>query len=145
MVFLSSRCTAKSNCYESLVQLPVKQADSSLATFTVVESWNHLQVGRISRIIWSNLCWQKHGLEKMAQHPVQPHLKSAQHWGIHCFPGEVIPVTDCSHCETFSSCVHSESPQQLLVPISLVFSMWLLIKRESPSSLCPPVNTGTWK
>jgi len=27
-----------------------------------------------SRIIWSSLSWQKHGLDKVAQHPVQLNL-----------------------------------------------------------------------
>ena len=33
----------------------------------------------------------------MAQHAVQPNLKTVQCWGIHKFRGEIIPVADCSH------------------------------------------------
>jgi len=45
-----------------------------------------------SGIIWSNPSWQKHGLDNMAQRPVRLSLKSAQCWGVHCFPGEIIPT-----------------------------------------------------
>lgn len=55
-----------------------------------------------SRIIWSNRSWQKHGLDKMGRHDV---LKSVQRCGILQYAGEIIPLTDCSHCKTFSSCV----------------------------------------
>ena len=49
-------------------------------------------------------------------------------------------MADCFHCEKFSSCVQSECPQDQLVPITLtiIFSVGLLVKRESPSSLYPP-------
>lgn len=52
-----------------------------------------------SQVIWSNLSWQKHNLDQMAQHPVQLNLGSTQCWGIPHFPGEIIPVSDCSECK----------------------------------------------
>ena len=65
-----------------------------------------------SRIIWSKLSWQKHNLDKTAQNSVQLNLISVQCWGIHHFPGEIIPMADCSHSEKFPSCVQLESPQE---------------------------------
>lgn len=59
----------------------------------IIEFW----LGRNIRIIWSNLFWQKHGVEKMAQ----LNLKNVQYWGV---PGR-IPVADYSICEKFLSCV----------------------------------------
>jgi len=42
-----------------------------------------------SRIIWSNFSWQKHSLDKMTQHPIQPNLRYVQCQGIHRFPGKM--------------------------------------------------------
>lgn len=44
---------------------------------SIAESWNTGLEGT-KKIILSNLCWQKHGLDSMAQHPAQLNLKSAQ-------------------------------------------------------------------
>lgn len=65
-----------------------------------------------SRIILSNLSWQKHRLDKMVQHLLQMHFQSVQHLGIHHFPGDIIPKTDCSNCEKHSFFVQSESSQR---------------------------------
>lgn len=51
--------------------------------------------------IWSNISWQKHRLDKMAQHTVQLQIQSVQHWRTHHCPGEIIPMADCSRCEFF--------------------------------------------
>ena len=67
---------------------------------------------QVGRDIWSKLSWQKNGLDKMAQCPVQPNLKSIWCWGIRYLAGEIIPMADCSHCEKISSCVQAESPQE---------------------------------
>lgn len=55
------------------------------------------QVEGTSRTIWSHLSWHKPGLDKLGHHPVQLNLKSIWCWVIHHFPGEIIPVADCSH------------------------------------------------
>ncbi|KAK4828564.1 hypothetical protein QYF61_027533 [Mycteria americana] len=82
-----------------------------------------------SRIIWSNLSLQKHGVDKMAQHPVQLNLESVQCWGIHHFPGEIIPMANFSHCEKFSSCVQLESPQD-----STLFTHIELVVHQDPQA-----------
>lgn len=48
----------------------------------------------------------------MFQHLVQLNLRCVQYWGIHHFPGKVIPVADCFHCGKLYSCVQPESPQE---------------------------------
>lgn len=60
-----------------------------------------------SGIIWSNFSWQKHSLDKVAQYSAQHH-KSAQHWGNHHLPGEMIPM-HFSHCEKMSLCAAGRS------------------------------------
>ena len=54
----------------------------------IIESQNTRLEGT-SRIIWSNLSWQKQGLDKMAQHPVQLNLKPVQCWRIHHILGRL--------------------------------------------------------
>lgn len=63
------------------------QTDGGSSTDGNIESYKTSLEGT-SRIIWSNLSQQKHGLENMAQHPMQLNAKSTQHLGIHHFPGE---------------------------------------------------------
>lgn len=90
------------------------------------------------KIIWSNFAWQKHGLDKVAQHSVQLDLKKVQCWRTHHFPWEIISVADCSHCENFPLLSNWNFPRRNQYTLPLVFSMWLLGKRKSPSSLKPP-------
>lgn len=45
---------------------------------------------------------EMHSLDKTAQDPAQLNLKGIQHWEMHHFPKEIIPMTDWSHCEKFS-------------------------------------------
>ena len=91
----------------------VRSAPKAVAELSLllkkVESWNPRLKGT-ARSIWSNLSWQKHGLDKMAQHHVQPNLKSV--WEIPHLPGEIIPMAVCSQCEKFCSYVQSESSQE---------------------------------
>lgn len=44
--------------------------------------------------------------------PFQLNLKVVQCWGIHCFPGEIIPMANCFHGKKFSSCIQLESLQK---------------------------------
>lgn len=74
--------------------------------------------------------WQRRNLDKLSQYFIHLNFKILQWWGIYpLFPGEIIAVADCSHCENFFSCVKLESPP--------VFSDLLLVKRKSPYSLQP--------
>lgn len=66
------------------------------------------QLERTLRSTWCNLSGQKYSLDKAAQLK----LENIQHWGMHHFPGEVIPEADCSHDEKFSSRVQLEPPQE---------------------------------
>lgn len=38
-------------------------------------------------------------LDKMTQHHVQLNLVAVQYWGIHHFPGEIMPMDECSDCK----------------------------------------------
>ena len=53
----------------------------------------------------------------MAQHPGQTTLKGVQRGRVNHFPGEIIPMGDCPHCEKFPSRVQSESPQEQFVSL----------------------------
>lgn len=87
---------------------------------------------------------QKHDLDKISQHPLQPNFKGVQCWRIHHFP-EIIPmaVSHCSHCENFPLVSNWDLPRSNLCPWPLIFSVWLLVKKKrSLHLLCShPVNT----
>lgn len=74
-----------------------------------------------SRTIWSNISLQKHALEKMAQHPLQPNLKSIHCWEITTalrtlFQWPVVLIVQS--LKTLNFCVQLKSPQGLLVHIT---------------------------
>lgn len=48
-------------------------------------------------------------LNEIIQHPVQPHLENLQRWGLYHVPGEVVPVSDCSHCKKRSFLYQDET------------------------------------
>lgn len=71
-----------------------------------------------SRIIWLELSWQKHSLDKMAQHPAQLNLRNAQSWAF--LPHlPILTVAEGSHSESVSSCVQLGCPQDCLYLSSL--------------------------
>lgn len=85
-----------------------------------------------SRIIRSNLSWQKHCPDKMIQqNPLSGKI-------LH-FPGKIIPGADFSPCGNFPSDIQSEPPQEwfFFFPLFVIFSIWLLIKEKSPCPLQP--------
>lgn len=57
----------------------------------------------------------------------------SQRWRIPHFSGEIIPMADCSNCEKFSPALNCHFPRSKLYALHLIFSIWLLVRRESPS------------
>lgn len=140
MLFLSLRCSAKSNCCESLVQLPVEQADRLLVTFTVTESWNTFRLEGISSIIWSNIFGKSMALKRWSSTLSCCILKLSS-------TGELLASLERSFqwltaliVKYFPLVSTQNLPSSTLHPFPLIFSMWLLAKREPPSSLCPSLN-----
>lgn len=68
---------------------------------SLFRSWNH-RISGLEGTLRSNF-WQMHSLDKIAQQPAQ--LKTVQCWEIQHFPGEIMPVANCSHGKNFSTCV----------------------------------------
>lgn len=66
-----------------------------------------------SMTLWSNLFQQKHSVDKMTQHLVQPTFKVSNVGESTTFFGEIIPMADCAK---ISNCVQLESRQEKLVP-----------------------------
>lgn len=81
-----------------------------------------------SGILWYKFSWQKHNPDKMAQHPVQLNLGNVLHWGIHHFPGKIIPKDRCLIMKIFLFFLSNRNHSRRNL------YLWLLGKRE-PSSL----------
>lgn len=77
--------------------------------------------------------WPKCSLDRMGQHLVELNLKNVQCCRIPHFPGEIIPVPDCSHCKKNSFCVQLESPHEELVRIARPLFYVAHCKKEFPS------------
>lgn len=98
------------------------------------QSYQIARSGGTTRTIWSNLLWQNHGLDKMAQHPVQPNPKCPM-LGALLLPWGDFPTRTINHWHK-NFLVHPWNfLRSHLCPLSLVFSVSLLVKRESSSSL----------
>lgn len=92
-----------------------------------------------SGILWYKFSWQKHNPDKMAQHPVQLNLGNVLHWGIHHFPGKIIPKDRCLIMKIFLFfCLIGITPGGTCTCDSLA--------RGSLHLFCShPLNTRTWQ
>lgn len=61
---------------------------------------------------------------------------------MHHFPGEINPISDSSK-KNFPLVFNQNLPSSSFYPLPLVFSMWLLVKSEFPSSLGAPFKYWT--
>lgn len=61
-------------------------------------------------------------------------------WGCCCALGEVVPVSDCSHCKIFFSRIKMKPLTVQLVPVVPALSMWLLLRREPPPLYSHPFS-----
>lgn len=107
--------------------------------YRILQSWN-TRLEKTSRTIWFKFPWQKHSLDKMAQHPVQMNCKSIQHLGIQCFHGRLLQWLGNSMWKNLVSCLIRISPRVTCFHYPLCLLCDYLWKRESPSSLEAPLK-----
>lgn len=99
-----------------------------------------------SRIIWVKLSWQNHGPGKMGQSPAQLNLKNVQSWGVHHFPGQIIPMGDCygwKDWKWFLLCPIRASPGVPGTPYPLSFPCGSVYKGTLHLLCGHPLNSGT--
>lgn len=85
-----------------------------------------MRLERTSRVIWSNLPWQKHSVDK---NPVQVNLKNVQCWGNHRCPEDIINMSNVSHYQTYRL---EQSQEQT----------WILLLEQSSASQTLTVGTA---
>lgn len=105
----------------------------------------------ISGIIWSNLSWHKHHIDKMARHPVLLNLKNIQCWEIQhlsfgdCFNGSLFSLQNifllclirvCPECAQFvpvTSCLFLVTPCKKGIFIFFVATLEILERDDKVS------------